>query len=112
MGKKASNPGQPKAPTTWNEHALERFIDRWWPIDVTTPNNSTAPIVRAIRERTALFAQILRSRAVYVDDVPDEDVQIWGFYMTEGPFQGYFGLMVVDRKGVVRTVLPPATRRK
>lgn len=113
MGKGSANKIEPaKSPSTWTDHALERFIDRWWPLDhLPKQGESTVPVVRAIRERTSLLAAIVRTRATFVELIPGDDISIWAFYMTEGPYQGHTGLMVVDRSGVVRTVLPPATRK-
>lgn len=114
MSKKANKIEPAKAPSTWTDHAFERFVDRWWPMPKMEagPGISTAPIVKALRERTVYFRRLVCTNAYFVENVPDEDISIWGFYMTEGPVQGFSGLLVVDRSGCVRTVLPPATKKQ
>ena len=95
-----------KAPSTYELHALTRFLERWW--DEDPPAETTLKY----KQRKSYFETIVASGAFHVEDVPREKQSIWGFYMRFGPYQGFTGFLVVDGDGVVRTTLPPGTRKQ
>ncbi len=81
-----------KAPTSFTEHALDRYIERWCP---GTKRHEARQVLRFI----AVVA------AVHVEDLPDEGQEIW-----RGPGAFREVLMVV-RDGEVTTVLPKGAKR-
>ena len=93
-------------------HALERFIERWWPwtpaeLRLRSPQKKT----EALRPRLEELNMAVRSRAYHVENIPDERQSIWAFVVCGGPNQGRTALMVVSQDGTVRTVLPPEAKR-
>lgn len=91
------------APVAYTQHALDRFLERW------LPNLSRTS--QELKFAKSAFQRIVSVNATHVENVPGEGQSIWAFYMQYGPYQGYAGLLVVDRDGLVRTTLPPGTRK-
>jgi hypothetical protein len=93
-------------------HALHRFIERWWPWTpaerrLRSPHKKT----EALRPRLEELQMAVATRAYHVETVPDERQSIWAWTVCGGPNKGRTALMVVAQDGTVRTVLPPEAKR-
>lgn len=93
-------------------HALHRFIERWWPWTnaekrLRSPHKKT----EALRLRLEELRMAVYTRAYHVETIPDERQSIWAWVLCDGPNKGRTALMVVSQDGTVRTVLPPEAKR-
>lgn len=77
-------------------HSVRRFIERCF------PPGTEISFVQAEQR-----LQAIRCFAEHVEDIPDEGQEIWRGY-EEGSVAE---VLMVVRDGVVRTVLPPGSRR-
>jgi len=93
-------------------HALQRFIERWWPfteaeVRLRAPHKKAA----ALQLRRDELDRAVCTGAYPVEIIPDERQSIWAFVVAGGPNRGRTALMVVSENGTVRTVLPPEAER-
>lgn len=92
-------------PSVVNEHALDRFIERWCRPDEREPEHRAAH-ARMLRE--------LIRRAVPGEHMPDERQQIWTVTVSRRRDHQQDDVtikLVVDMNGAVRTVLPEGAER-
>lgn len=101
-----------KAPCRLDEHALARFIERWWPYTDAEWRLRAQHKKDAARQlRLDELHTAVMTRAYCVENIPNERQSIWAWTVCAGPHKGSTALMVVAQDGTVRTVLPPDARR-